>query len=281
MDGGLLHNNPVQVALEESRRVASITQQMPDPDIMLSIGTGLPRQMSSNDSLGDVAKMSIRAAKPSWLHNLFTAVAYQIKLNIDAERRWSQAIQQNSRIKERMHRVNPDLGKEPPEMDNVNEVWPLRQAVVGWLQDFKPKQQINEISCILVASTFYFERDGRAALTSPSSIMLPGTIKCRLSDNRDAMRKIGIFLSDSRAPPAFIVENTPSTDKGHRIGVPVEAMVETGSFEEIQVSLKVPGEDTITSIMLDLPGISAKHRRFPISGFPRALTRCDFGPRQM
>lgn len=43
IDGALLHNNPVEIALEEARRLAETESLNLVPDIVLSVGSGLSK----------------------------------------------------------------------------------------------------------------------------------------------------------------------------------------------------------------------------------------------
>jgi hypothetical protein len=281
MDGGILHNNPVEIALEEVRRLAESSQQSPIPDILVSIGTGL---QPDEPPLDVSTTNNVRPVKTSWIKNLFTIVRNQIKLNLDTERRWNHVVRENEQLHQRMHRINPDLGEEPPEMDNVSQASPLYGKILEWASLPASQERIAKVARGLLASSFYFERNGVAAMCSASTISLPGLIKCRLSGDYDAIRSLGRLLSTTCSFEAsFVVENMPSGDKEKKFMIAHEDMIDHGIWNDMKVLVTIPGEDTLTTISLEAPGLCdtrdgprARESRFTISGFPRTLMRSDF-----
>lgn len=224
VDGGMCHNNSVEIALEEARRLAESSQQ-------------------------------------------------------DTEKSWSKVRnQQNDALKQRMYRINADLGETATlGMDNVEQVVPLSTSVREWISNSAPQRQIREITCILVASSFYFEPSGRS-FDVDSSIGLPGLIKCRLSDNADAVAGLGRLFSACRSTPLFVVENVPCHAEEQSFALPLAAIKASGSWEDVKVLIKIPGEDASTRLSLEMLGLYEGDSRFSISGFPRFLMRSDFLP---
>lgn len=276
MDGGILHNNPVEIALEEARRLAEASHQMREPDLILSIGTGLSKALDYSPTPAAVSTSSHLPVNASWLKILFTMVSYQVKLNIDTEKRWNTAKSQNRELGGRMRRINPDLGTEPPSMDEVSQLGSLRLSVQNWLAQDSQKILITQIACILVASCFYFERNGNVKFEQASALELPGRVKCRLSSNQDAIRGLGEFLSAAKRKIYSNVHNNPSDRAQQSYELPVGLMKATGSWDDVDVHVRIPGDDTLTTISIDMHDICAKGRQYAISGFPRVLMRHDF-----
>ncbi|ETI24750.1 hypothetical protein G647_04120 [Cladophialophora carrionii CBS 160.54] len=306
IDGAVLHNNPVQIAIEEARRIAEMEQLNGEPDVVLSIGTGLSKRVRH---LGDIPSEEIHLGAPKarttgWIRSLFTMVSYQIKLNTDADRRWASVLDTERHISGQLYRINPDLQMDPPELDAVDKVEELAKLLPRLLiEDGSLQGRIQEVACALVASSFFFEKDGRAVSTSSSSTEIRGWICCRLghakkragSDsvrgwmatptqpitslrgNKDDIRQLGKFVARS-VRPEFIIYNEPKNDKDVFLSIPVDEMMQQGEFSKQGAHLTVPGDDTVTTMALRLPGICGGRAEFPISGFPRQLMKMDFNP---
>jgi hypothetical protein len=280
VDGGVLHNNPVEIAMQESRRLAEARNLSLTPDILLSVGTGLHKVHHPSEMLSDAHPGSSQNPV-NWLRTLFTMISYQVRLNLDSERRWAQQRGRQTSLKDWMYRINPDLGVEPPPMDAFEEVARLEDIVRGWVNNSpEAKDEITNAACLLVASSFYFERNGNPVVANRTCIELPGIICCRLKDE-SAVAGIGKFIANCHPTANFVIENTPKSDPEQRIKVPIQAMVRDGYYKQPLVDIVIPGEDAETMISLDIPAIDSRRRRFPISGFPRSLIKQDFGSRQI
>jgi hypothetical protein len=274
VDGGVLHNNPVQIAIEESRRLAESSGLNPIPDIVLSIGTGLQSPYTSADPLEDASMQLHGDRRRPWLRNLFTLIAYQIQLNNDTESRWLQQLGQETALKGRMHRINPDLERAPPKMDDVKSVDSLAHIVNSLVyKNVRLKQYMTKIACMLVASSFYFNRDGQSVRGDAASTEVPGFIECRLV-SKEEIRGLGKFLSDCNyARASFVVWNMPDDAMGQRVGIQIDRMLNAGEYTAPGLRISVPGTDTLTTISLELPGLCKDQKLFDISGFPRALMK--------
>lgn len=275
MDGAVLFNNPIEIAAEEARRIAHAENLCEIPDIVISIGTGI--QHDDNDPEDDrLSRMPKVIAKPSFIKILFTIVRNQIRLTLDAEKRWKtwhQNVGENSALCKLSYRLNPDLGVTPL-MDDVGSLLNLRQKTQSWAQK---SGKIDRIACSLVASSFYFERVGDARKKQHSSIQVNGKIKCRLSGgSEDDIKKLGQFLMPCTKPAAFIVIDTDHEDQ--IIPLPVEQMITEGRFDGVPVTVPIADKETSTLICLRLSGLVSNTQVYDISGFPRRLMRCDFGP---
>lgn len=289
MDGAILHNNPIQLAMEETRRLSAERRLNLKPDIMLSIGTGQPKDHSPASELptsGTLSREKImikHQKKLPFLQMMFTMLSYQVKLNIDCERRYEQVTREWAKDpdwEDRLHRINPDLGKEPPPLDAVEEVDSIAQSVRGWLQHPEEKRRIHAVACKLAASSFYFERRGNAGkIESSSAIHLQGTIRCRLAETT-AITALGKFLAACLHEPALVIINYSRPDE--EIALPVDTMLSHGRFDGVGVDFTVSGEETVTSIELKLEREGLQDQRlYHLSGFPRKLVKEDFKQSQV
>lgn len=123
------------------------------PDIVVSVGTTLrltsrhPTQLTSPPRLGVL----------SHGNSLYKMAVERIASTLDAEKTWDNYISvlQLPHIhRPRFVRLNPQLSEEPPRLDEVHRMIPLRKLVrEKWRDD--PK--IRQVAVQLVASSFYFE----------------------------------------------------------------------------------------------------------------------------
>jgi hypothetical protein len=282
-----------------------VEQLNSEPDIVLSIGTGLSSRLRT---LGDIPSEQIHRGAPKarttgWIRSLFTMVSYQIKLNTDADRRWASVLDTERHISKQLYRINPDLRMDPPELDAVDKVEELANLLPRLLaSDAILQSRIQEVACALVASSFFFERNGSAVSKSSSSTEIHGWISCRLgpknaapaspdhsrtptpssstinlaSDSADLVQ-LGKFISRSFRPE-FIVRNEPKIVDDVFLPLPVEEMVHHGAFAKQKACISISGDDALTTVALRLPGICTGRTEFPISGFPRQLMKMDFNP---
>ncbi|KAM3087081.1 hypothetical protein ACMFMG_001191 [Clarireedia jacksonii] len=284
MDGAILHNNPIEIAMGEARNIAFAHNLCETPDILLSLGTGLQRDYKNNEDPPVKESRVLENApkffpKMPFINMLFTMVKYQIKLNLDSEIRWQKWSQQitDKEFKSRFYRINPDLGVTPPLLDDVNKVTLMLQNVTGWTQTDRDVQyMIGEIACRLVASSFYFEKRGNATKGPNSPILLKGVIQCRLPNNPQEMKAFGKFLGSGTKPASLVVLDPFNDDQN--LPLPVQDMV-NGHFTEVEVTISIPEEESQTQIALEIVGLIPDKHLFNISGFPRKLMRYDFASR--
>ncbi|KAI0433875.1 acyl transferase/acyl hydrolase/lysophospholipase [Xylaria sp. FL1042] len=284
MDGAILHNNPIYVAIEEARRISDIQDQRPFPDLVLSVGTGLPKYSRVEEDVPNltseknatIPQRAVIRRKPGLVRTIFTMINYQIQLNMDSERRWaawSEPYLRDPYWKDRLYRLNPDLGEEPPAMDDMNKVNSLSNNVAGWIENHvEIQEKINEIACSLVASSFYFELDGKPVQAQDSSVRLCGFIRCRIPEEVQERGGLGAFFASCHSAVAFVVQNSANgTEADLRVEILIADRRERGVYNDLSVTFTIPNEIVETTIVLDLRGISRHRHMFNISGFPRQL----------
>ncbi len=295
MDGAVLHNNPVEVALAEVAALSEQEELNRKPDFILSIGTGVsdvsrsetisqPIRSKGGVSRSDTISQQIRSKggaivpqRTPWLSKMFFIVQYQIKLNIDAERRWKRIEESNADLKGHLFRLNPDFGTEPPELDDVEAMPKLITDTANLLSADKDlAEKMHEAACAIVASSFYFEKSVAPTTRASSSTELRGQIRCRFDDSQD-IRQLGLFIQKA-LQSQFVISSYPEHFEDMRTPVCFENMIAEGTFPPMETSVNISGDGDTTKIELRIPGICAYRSNFPISGFPRQLMKMDFRP---
>lgn len=280
IDGAMLHNNPIEVAIEEGARLSEMYRLNKIPDLILSVGTGHQGQSArkQKEHSQQLQNHLASSARPTWLRNLFTMISYQIEMNLDADKRYSQVHNERRELRGRLRRINPELKMGLPQLDAIDKVDDLAYMVPRLVaKDTALRSEIESVACALVASTFYFERDGVPQSQSSSSTTISGYIVCRLPNGMEDMANLGRFIQRASGA-SFIIYNEPKNIEDMKINVPTEIMIEEEEFEEPKVRITILGDDAMTTVALRLPGLCSSRKDFPISGFPRPLMKNDFAP---
>ena len=180
LDGALYHNNPVRVADLERRLIWPDTNNSP-PDILLSIGTScdntIRNEAQQNFNLHKQRTFTMppesreteegnrpgilrreRVPQPRKFINILMNRVGNI---LDTELTWltfmSEAIRGDQDDKTRYHRINPNIGEEPPKLDETKKLPHLRHRMTHVMRNAAFHNQIGEVARRLVASSFYVE----------------------------------------------------------------------------------------------------------------------------
>ncbi len=158
-DGAIHHNCPAWVAHHE-RRVLWEDAKNQDPDLFLSIGTGLSSQPVSQGA--DVAAERRKAQKhtTTGLTYMFRTAKGIIDNQLDCEATWRDYVTKTSGYTEpgrRNVRINVQLKGTRPDLDQVNQVQALEDQA---FYSASRNPDIREVAHRLVASSFYFEKQG-------------------------------------------------------------------------------------------------------------------------
>ena len=163
-DGGLTHNNPVDIALWESRKIwCSDTT----PDLVLSLGTGTEDEEKSPTA-------------PHFRHvfndGFIPRLCRSFMASLDGERVWTELKNRlDENVRSDYFRFNISLPEVDLCLDNINQTDELKQCVR--LQP-SGEDDRKETACAVLAATFYFELT-RIPFFEAGQYMCEGTIRCR------------------------------------------------------------------------------------------------------
>ena len=198
LDGALYHNNPIRVADLERRLIWPDTEGLP-PDILLSIGTSCNTTikdaaqdaqhsqrknhgpLSNKSSTTQVNKHSLFdwTRKGGQTRKLFKVMKNRVESILDTEITWLNFISDVARGDggdiERYPRINPNIGIDPPKLDETKELPRLQQRVQQKTKDSSYKKQIGGVARRLVASCFYVETSSLPTNVQESDISVTGT----------------------------------------------------------------------------------------------------------
>lgn len=155
-DGGVYHNNPINIAERERKLIwPDLADQ--EPDILVSIGTMFcgkpePKRMAKwvSSPKGIVAHFRFLAKMAS--DHLHTS--------LDSQRTWEDFVsvrRPSDKNTSRYIRLNHELDEQPPKMDEVDQMQYLEEVA---RYRFGGDQSIKMLARRLVATSFYFEVTG-------------------------------------------------------------------------------------------------------------------------
>ena len=147
------------------------------PDILLSIGTGCNKkicqdansasafqeQSANLKDRGLVAAefmksgMLKRSLGSSHIRNYFSLAKDRVESLLDPEITWLNFVSMvsNSGEESRYYRINPDIGVEPPKLDEINKISDLSEKMHQMKKEDSFQLQARAIARRLVASCFY------------------------------------------------------------------------------------------------------------------------------
>ncbi|KAI9777798.1 MAG: hypothetical protein M1839_008593 [Geoglossum umbratile] len=242
-DGGLEHNNPINLAMWEKR---VIWPAAGEPDLVLSLGTG-----TSSTTYEDTGS-PIRDGYPRRLLRSFLQ-------NIDAEKAWHRF--RNTLpddTKDRYHRINIDFDGEGPDLDDVSMIGKLKDQATQWIRTDHHLHAVTAADYLL-ASLFYFELDGMPVYRE-NRFECTGQILCRLHGSspglvgltRRLISTSATFLIGSQTITCFDEPDVPLT-----------------RFSQFKKKVQFAVFNTHDVIDMSIKGITMEPRH--ISGFPRTV----------
>lgn len=187
-DGGLKENNPVQIAVNESK---TIWGDRTDFDLVLSVGAGQaqsPQKRPSSDS-----------SLPSWLADLFNILISTMN-GEDAWRRYKEC--QDTRIAGRSSRLNVQFqGDYEPSLDDLESI-PMMESVAEKYKFFErgsdtsfspisgtPDTSLLEILADRLRASMYFLQLASISQHEDVSV-IRGWICCRLSPGEGGFKAL-------------------------------------------------------------------------------------------
>jgi hypothetical protein len=120
VDGAIVRNNPVRVALEEEKRIWG-----PDvrPDIVVSIGSGIcideHRRIQRHRRSGGGLKMFL----PPRVRKMFDTGIDMVASALDCQREWDEVVKLHPQLEKRFHRLDVGIfDNKLPELDDVDKM---------------------------------------------------------------------------------------------------------------------------------------------------------------
>ena len=176
-DGGLAHNNPIDIALWESRKIWGSDTT---PDLVLSLGTGTEDEVKSPTA-------------PHFRHvfndGFIPRLCRSFMAGLDGERVWTELKNRlDENVRSDYFRFNIPLRAIEPSLDNVDQTGELKQCVR--LQS-SGEHDRKETAGAVLATTFYFEL-ARTPVNEAGQYRCEGTVRCRnnASATINSLRKI-------------------------------------------------------------------------------------------
>ncbi|MCJ1354083.1 MAG: hypothetical protein MMC33_004070 [Icmadophila ericetorum] len=313
LDGALYHNNPVRVADIERRLIWPDTEDLP-PDILLSIGTSCNNviKREARDSLNRSSRtyvptptssmaaasgraQSIFKKRPRTIHmhKMFKMMKNRVGDILDTEVTWLKFLSDVTRgkddDKERYCRINPNIGEDPPKLDERQKLPSLLRRMHSLIEEGTLVIELGKVARRLVASSFYLEIPQLPtspgsyntfspvigqSVTNKDQLTIAGTIHSRFPSDSAEIRSLGEYLKNVTThsfQPYFIIGEKNSTTEPIITKVNqdiIQKMMMNAMFDLGTIQIPITNESSITTIALSI----APDEEFPISGFPRALT---------
>jgi predicted acylesterase/phospholipase RssA len=281
IDGGLYHNNPVNVANRERKL---LWPEIADkhPDILLSIGTG-QNLSEAREKLQRRSSSPKDGDKSGGIRRTLEALYQRFDNILDAEHTWTEfeadINNRNNDFPSPYIRFNLDLKKKLPPFDAKDKFREFQADVKQRLQDPDVVEMTKDIACSLVASSFYFE----LTETTPQrggSFMCTGYVRCKFEEGSSNLKALGDFLlkqCTSTFMPEFIIQDASKCTPGRHFKVKltdqmISQLAIYGMLSLPRIGFEVPNPMASTTISLVLQGgCQGGAQRYLLSGFPRTL----------
>ncbi|KAL9077890.1 MAG: hypothetical protein Q9157_003189 [Trypethelium eluteriae] len=166
-DGGLKHNNPINLALTEMR---AIWPTSPCPDVVLSLGTGMTETQSP------VAPHFRHVLNDGFIPRLYRS----FMSSFDGESVWRDLQNRlDERAKRDYFRFNLEM-KDTPLIDDTSRMTEFRQSVSA---QPATREHCHDVTIALLVSCFFFELEAVPCFDK-GAYRCEGTVRCRtLSEN--------------------------------------------------------------------------------------------------
>lgn len=291
------------------RRLIWPNTEFSPPDILLSIGTGCnsttlveaanytrdrfrqPDRLPMRSSLAEAEtrhNMFEKFRKSSQTGKVYKLLKHRFENILDTEWIWldfmSDAARGDEDAKKRYRRINPNLGENPPKLDDVKMLPWLRQRMHKIMKHVDFQKQIGEVARELVAASFYVQlptpQDFKVSVLgmifpyyNKTELIREAEIHCKFPLASQEIRDLGDYLKNSTTGnfrPYFIIGEQSSNSEPIKINITqllIEKMMMNASFEVEPIRIPISSESAITTISLSI----VDGEEIPISGLPRAL----------
>ncbi|KAI4742287.1 FabD/lysophospholipase-like protein [Aureobasidium sp. EXF-12298] len=223
IDGGLYHNNPVNVANRE-RKILWPEIADKHPDMLLSIGTG-QNLSETREKLERRSSSPKDGDKSGGIRRTLEALYQRFDNILDAEHTWTEfeadINNRNSDFPSPYVRFNLDLKKKLPPFDAKDKFREFQADVKQRLQDPDVVELTKDIACSLVASSFYFDLNNNTPQRG-GSFKCTGYILCKFEEGSSNLKALGDFLLKQCTPaftPEFVIQDVSGCTPGRHVKV--------------------------------------------------------------
>ncbi|KAK6428380.1 hypothetical protein LTR95_015477 [Oleoguttula sp. CCFEE 5521] len=208
-DGGLQHNNPLNIAMWELKSLWPSRVL----DFALSIGTGISQASTVAYGTGPYSPVRDR----------FVARVFRTFMkSMNGERVWRDIYNSlTERERDRYHRLNLPLDGKEPDLDDVTSMTDLKRQSIQWLA---PEHRLVAPLDSVFASMFYFEVD-TFDLEPDGLFRCVGNVFCRLNLTRSGRDYLYTLLKSSSSYFSINGQPTPCVDHVPRGGPPFRRVV--------------------------------------------------------
>lgn len=283
IDGGLYHNNPVNVANRE-RKLLWPDVADKHPDMLLSIGTG-QNTFVTREKLERRSSSPKDGDKSKGIRGTLEALYQRFDNILDAEHAWTEfeadINNRNNDFPSPYIRFNLDLKKKLPSFDAKDKFREFQADVKQRLKDPDAIEMTKDIACSLVASSFYFQLT-ETTQQRGGNYACAGYICCKFEEGSFNLKALGDFLLKQCTPifiPQFIIQDASGCTPGRLIKVKlteqiISQLVCYGRMTIPRIVFDVSNPMASTTISLVLRGdCQDGAQRYLLSGFPRTLMK--------
>lgn len=197
-DGGIYHNNPIQVADVERKLLWPALKDC-EPDIVLSLGTAYSSKQKGETKWRPVQKGLLSHGK-----YLSSLARDHVKTSMDSERTWTDFLRTKHPTPEnrkRYVRINPRMNEFLPKLDEIDKMDILKEMTRLHL-DSNPV--MGSLAQRLVATCFYFDSGpvhqiANVDIYEVSGNLLLGQSTVPLSLTRSQAGSVAVSWRESRS----------------------------------------------------------------------------------
>ncbi|KAM7186229.1 hypothetical protein V8F33_011927 [Rhypophila sp. PSN 637] len=192
VDGAIVRNNPVRVALEEEKRIWGSEVR---PDIVVSIGSGICVEESGDIQQNKRSVGTWKKVLPARVRKMVDTGIDMVASTLDCQREWDEAVRVNPQLSGRCHRLDVGIfDKKLPALDDVDKMDELEELSRTYLAKNSDTGQryfhrgytsayahLRIVARRLLAALFYYSDDPKR---------LTGLIHCRLPPSPGAQQLV-------------------------------------------------------------------------------------------
>ncbi|KAM7188967.1 hypothetical protein V8F33_010301 [Rhypophila sp. PSN 637] len=224
VDGAIVRNNPVRVALEEERRIWGAELR---PDIVVSIGSGICVEESGEIRQNKRSVGTWKKVLPARVRKMVDTGIDMVASTLDCQREWDEAVRVNPQLSGKCHRLDVGIfDKKLPALDDVDKMEELEELSLAYLAKNSDTGQryfnkgynsayahLRIVARRLLAALFYYSDAASLNENNQHPKRLTGLIHCRLPPSQGARQLM--------AAAKFRVRECRTTRSRHGLDEPV------------------------------------------------------------